>query len=646
MLVNPRPRSRQQPWSSEQLLLTALLIPTLFYDLVLEGMRLLGHFDEILRSTSRMESLDWLGVFASPLLFHFGLVLLLAGLVSAGARLRLRTPAMLIAQFICAATVLVDTAADVYFRQTSSALDWAEARLYLVHPSDVGLVARGTVSGSTWAALLAVELAILAGPWVLLFIKRRGSEASSSPLAWIAIGVFLVGGPVVATMGFLPWTEFALDTALVCDPVLHFIATTAHARRPDLALAEAEARAGKPFDLRIARARPVAPMNVVYVILESTRARSTTPYNPGLLTTPFLAELAKKSLVVDRAYTVIPHTARALVALLCGLEPSHNFRPKAVALGLLSRCLPQLLDEQGYQSVFFQSAAQQFESRIPTTTSMGFQQFIGTESFGHEGFERANWLGYDDEVMLDPSRNWLETHKGKPIFATYMTVNAHQTVEPLERYGFQTFDPDPEVNNYENAIRADDFFLRALIDQWKAAGLYENTLWVIVGDHGEGMGEHGRRAHDSVPWEEGLRIPLIIHDPTGVRIRPGHNPGPTNQLDVVPTLLSALGYKVTHGALHGNSLTRRHVDRPVMAACLGDSNCLVEIAGNEKLIHFFGHRPDEYYDLGIDPYEHTNLLEYHRKRAARMLEDLLLWDSHIKGLYWAEELLAQHDDAN
>jgi glucan phosphoethanolaminetransferase (alkaline phosphatase superfamily) len=52
--------------------------------------------------------------------------------------------------------------------------------------------------------------------------------------------------------------------------------------------------------------------NVVLIHLESARARSLTPYNQELKTTPFLEELAKKSLLVERAYTTLPRTSKAM----------------------------------------------------------------------------------------------------------------------------------------------------------------------------------------------------------------------------------------------------------------------------------------------------------------------------------------------
>ena len=49
-----------------------------------------------------------------------------------------------------------------------------------------------------------------------------------------------------------------------------------------------------------------------------------------------------------------------------------------------------------------------------------------------------------------------------------------------------------------NAVRYVDFFVKSLIDQYESAGLTDETLFIIVGDHGEAFGEHGRFTHDDV----------------------------------------------------------------------------------------------------------------------------------------------------
>jgi len=68
------------------------------------------------------------------------------------------------------------------------------------------------------------------------------------------------------------------------------------------------------------------PKNIVFIVLESTRAISVNPYQSEHKTTPYLEELSRQSLWAKRAYAVVPHTSKALVAILCGVEPRANYR--------------------------------------------------------------------------------------------------------------------------------------------------------------------------------------------------------------------------------------------------------------------------------------------------------------------------------
>ena len=76
-----------------------------------------------------------------------------------------------------------------------------------------------------------------------------------------------------------------------------------------------------PLKTSLAPTAHTQERNVVIIHLESVGARSVTPYNEDVETTPFLDQLADESLVAERAYAVVPHTTNALVATACGIDP-------------------------------------------------------------------------------------------------------------------------------------------------------------------------------------------------------------------------------------------------------------------------------------------------------------------------------------
>src|ERR671920_1972838 len=94
--------------------------------------------------------------------------------------------------------------------------------------------------------------------------------------------------------------------------------------------------------VRFVRTPRTEKRNVVLIHLESARAQSVTPYNKDLKTTPFLDELAKGSLLAERAYTVIPNTLKASISVNCGIEPELRPGVEAEQGGIPVRGLPVL----------------------------------------------------------------------------------------------------------------------------------------------------------------------------------------------------------------------------------------------------------------------------------------------------------------
>ncbi len=217
--------------------------------------------------------------------------------------------------------------------------------------------------------------------------------------------------------------------------------------------------------------------------------------------------------------------------------------------------------------------------------------------------------------------------------ATYETITPHHQYLAPDRYGIEEFAEDDELNRYQNSVRYVDFFLKNLIEQYKELGLYEDTIFVIYGDQGEAFGEHDRFQHDMVPYEEGLRIPMMVLDlrrfPEGKRVET-----PVDQLDILPTVTGLLGYGVEGGEYPGSSLLDPPEDRALMFSCWNESGCLASLEGDMKYIYHYGDEPEELYDLSEDPREQNNLAdEAPTEELERRRTDLLEWRAKTDAVY-------------
>ena len=549
---------------------------------------------------------------------------------------------------VCAFHIgLVNVASYAYFLQTIDALDAPLLKHMLMQPSDLRLVMAGEVTLWQWLILLLVFLVAAVTPWIARSWARSrpippypGRERRSRKISW---ALFAACAPVTL-LGFVRSPVPVKDVALARAPVLQLVVTAIwpYEVDPNVDQVVAEARIFEPGLLTVEREEPGPQRNVVVIVLESTRARSTTVYNPLLHTTPFMASLAPKSLVIDKAYAVMPSTAKALTAIFCSIIPAPTLMPATLNEDLLGRCLPQLLREQGYQTLYMQSANPRFEGRLTAVPSMGFDTFVKDDDMPHEGFEQANFLGYEDDAMLEPTANWLRAHKHKPFLVGYLTVNGHHDYNQLTRHGVKHFatNGDETLDHYLNNLYAQDVFLSSLFDLYKQAGVLENTIFVIVGDHGEAFGEHDRRAHNSVPYEEGLRIPLMFYDPSGKVLKPGHIAGPVSQLDIMPTLLKLLDFKVTRGRMHGVTVFESPPERVLMSSCLG--GCATRTTDTEAFIHHYGRKPDELFDLRTDPEETNDLAGKYPQLVERRAQELLLFEKRIGTFFFMHQLQAEH----
>jgi lipoteichoic acid synthase len=609
--------------------LSGLLVPLVVYNLVLKGIRI----------DSQEELQGGFAAFAlmrSDLLFNLGYVFLWVGLFALTRQSRLRWPVVVLFHAVTILVIATTTSAHGYFQETGSTLSLSVITYSLRSLGEITDIIGSVTSLAIWAWVLVILGYIVLGPWIITTLVcgkpgEPGSFGSPSTSRLFALGAFTM------SLGFiflsLPVGAGVAGKSFSRDAVVNIVMSEVeHAQIRDLVANASSIE--PPVDTRLQKTAQTEK-NVVLIHLESARARSMTPYNEDLDTTPYLDTLSKHSLLAERAYTVVPHTSKAVTSINCGIDP-HLVREitEAEPGGVPARCLPELLKEQGYNSVWFSSATEHFEDRRDLVENFGYDDFRPVETMETEGFQKSNYFGYEDDIMLQPSRSWLEQHKDEPFLATYLGVTGHHDYRPIDRYGQKDYSNSPPLDHYQNEMRYLDFFVRNVIDQYKELGLYDDTIFVIYGDHGEGFGEHDLYQHDNTIYQEGLKVPFIIHAPgrfeEGTRVDTL-----TNQLDILPTLFDMLGYKVKGGHYPGISLLGPpQEDRTLFFSCLDEYRCLASIQGTEKYIYFFGNQPEEVYDLASDPLERNNIADQQsRKELKQKRLQVLAWYSKVNAMY-------------
>ena len=362
-----------------------------------------------------------------------------------------------------------------------------------------------------------------------------------------------------------------------------------------------------------AHASPSRP-NILFVVLESFRYDVVGAYSAmgtgQESKTPFLDEIARKGWQVERAYTTIPHTTKALVGIYCGTFARMETNvSEAIPGNLPLTCLPRLLGEVGYRSAHFQTAIGTFEDRLPFLANVGFDERFTMESYsgGQGTWTKLGYLGIDDHAMIEPAINWMQRQKnnGVPFFASMLTLTTHHPyVTPVRIEAVS--EPEQAKKAYEDGVRYTDGWLRNFFGKMQKLGLLDNTLVVITGDHGEAFFEHGTLSHNATAYEEGIRVPLILSGPMLGDHKVVH--GLRQHIDIMPTVLDIAGVeyagRLPGTALRGNS--QGHAD--LITSCFYHDYCLTHLSSDGgKEIFFYGKRDVEIYDLDSDPQEAHNL---------------------------------------
>jgi arylsulfatase A-like enzyme len=567
---------------------------------------------------------DGVSLLGSELLFALasGALMLLCACVFDSTR----RPRLMLAPLgaFAACVIVVDCVAHGYFIATGGTLDYALVKWAWARPRDTGPIVLSELRPSLGALLGLMPLLAIVPAF---FIMKPSQPAPPRRPAVIAALSLIACAGVASAMNV---TSAAAPASFAREPALTLARGLFGTPKPTHTedLAHVQPRPSGATALR--RMRDVPPYNVVFIVLESARADATTPYSPKRDNTPALAQLARESTLVERAYTVVPHTSKSLVAMLCGFEPRTSAElVETQPRGLPGRCLPRLLRDVGYDTRFFQASRKRFESYSQLVANLGFAHFIGGEDLPEENFDKVNYFGDEDAILLEPNRAFLSGVR-EPFLAVYLTNTSHHPYGLPERWQKRHYARAAEKNDYLNALAYVDSVMGQLLEQYKAAGMYDRTLFVVLGDHGEGFGEHGMWTHDNILYEEGVRVPLLFRIPGAA---PARVSGPVNQLAIVPTVLDVLGLAPTTGSYAASSVRERPRQDPLQLACFRNAHCLAELRDSYKLLYFYGDRPTQLFELSRDPGERHNLAGEQPQRTASAVHELLAWEASVDALH-------------
>ena len=288
--------------------------------------------------------------------------------------------------------------------------------------------------------------------------------------------------------------------------------------------------------------------NVFLITIDTLRADHLHCYGYKDINTPAIDSLARDGIRFEHAFTPTPITNSSHATILTGLLPSvHGVTDFGVPLSQDHKTWAELLKNRGYHTAAFIGSIILDSNTLAPGLNRGFDFY---DNFPEHSSTKSRW-GRVERRGVDVATRaqvWLEAHPRGAHFVWVHLYDPHDPYEPPARY-FQKYKGRP----YDGEIAYADTALGNFLGFVKRHSWYKNALIVVVGDHGESLGEHGEDTHGIFLYDSTTHVPLIVKLPANSGAGTIIN-AQVRTTDILPTVLGVLSIPIPEG-LNGESLS-------------------------------------------------------------------------------------------
>lgn len=372
------------------------------------------------------------------------------------------------------------------------------------------------------------------------------------------------------------------------------------------------------------------PPNIIIILIDALRADSLHDYGNARKTDPFLEEFGRKGVRFTNAHSHSSLTKISVASLFSGLlPPAHGVRnaalrskksPGKIMADVLSpglTTLTEVLREKKYATA---AVINNPHLDLSSGFTQGFQDYmyIPDPTARAEVLNKAalDWLGKIPPGPFFLYLHYMDIHTPYDPPPAYRRLYSEEKPYPPIQKNGRWFGPIPrEQVEYTKALYDaqinywDDCF-RSFVAGLRAGGRLDNTLFVILADHGEEFYDHAGFGHGHTGYEEMLRVPLyLIYEG---RIPPGQaRTDPVQIVDIFPTMCRFAGGDCRRLDLHGKDLFASKKGRRGPRVHYAETNRGLSPRSvqtqNFKLIYNSKRNKYELYDLFQDPKELKNI---------------------------------------
>jgi len=393
---------------------------------------------------------------------------------------------------------------------------------------------------------------------------------------------------------------------------------------------------------------PNARPNIVLYLIDTLRADHLGVYGYERNTSPEIDRFASEATLYEDVLAQSSWTKSGVASLMTGLWPvAHGANRRDEQLAPEADTLAEYLKGAGYET----SA---FVANPVAGPAYGFDQ----------GFERFQMLDKtSSETLGDEALGWIDRTEG-PFFTYIHTIEPHMPYRPRsphrEEWAPQVPHPtqlgtrlavsaiergelevtpsviSDTIDLYDGEIATNDQDFGVFLEALRSRDLLEETIVILVSDHGEEFHEHGEWSHGKSLHEETVRVPMIIRWPGDLEARRVSDT--VAQVDLLPTLLSVLGLS-SKTPLDGQFLSARSGAEALYSyLALSGPKHLAIVDGGYKMTmrRVGGGVIYQLYDRVNDPGELENLAESRPVHTGYLAERLRRWTAENAPAWTAE----------
>ena len=301
--------------------------------------------------------------------------------------------------------------------------------------------------------------------------------------------------------------------------------------------------------------KPELQKNVVLISIESLSAAYMKAYGYEESVTPFLDQLAQKSLFFTNLYATGNRTVRGLEALTLCIPPTAGESViKREKENKNKFTTGSVFKSKGYSVKYLYGGYSYFDNMKDFYAGNGYE-IVDRDNFTPEEITFANVWGVCDEDMAKKAISEMnkDYNAGIPFFHHWMTVSNHRPFT----YPEGKIDIPADSKSRKGGVKYTDYSIMKFFEMAQKQPWFKNTVFVIVADHCSSSA-----GKTELPMDK-YRIPAMIYSPEFVA--PQKFSQVTSQIDVMPTVLGLLNFKYQSKFLGQDVFSKNFVPRAYIA---------------------------------------------------------------------------------